>query len=145
MSYATLVAQIRGTGYAAAEIVWWMVAALLIGVAIGWILRSFRAERTVAEEYEGRLALAEERAGKMSGELAEADAATRRATEEAATVRTELASARDQIARLTAELHEFTGIGEANAAQESVPTAGVDAPSDHALAEQTATVEADGE
>lgn len=38
----------RGTGYAIAEIVWWMFAASVVGVAIGWITRGLRPEENTA-------------------------------------------------------------------------------------------------
>jgi predicted flap endonuclease-1-like 5' DNA nuclease len=38
----------RGTGYAIAEIVWWMFAAGVVGVAIGWVTRGLRSGDSVA-------------------------------------------------------------------------------------------------
>ena len=35
----------EGTGYAIAEIVWWMTAASVLGAAIGWILHRFFVAR----------------------------------------------------------------------------------------------------
>ena len=35
----------RGTGYAVSEIVWWMLASGLLGLAIGWLLLCWRAHR----------------------------------------------------------------------------------------------------
>ena len=52
---SVLLAQIRGAEYAAAEIVWWMVASLLVGILLGWIVRGFRAGRRVEAEYQERL------------------------------------------------------------------------------------------
>lgn len=56
-----VVGQIRGTGYAIAEIVWWMLAALLVGIALGWLLGSFGKAKRVEAEYSQQLDSAEAR------------------------------------------------------------------------------------
>jgi predicted flap endonuclease-1-like 5' DNA nuclease len=38
----------RGTGYAILEIIWWMAAAAILGLIIGWILRGRQFERNLA-------------------------------------------------------------------------------------------------
>jgi len=35
----------RGTGYAAVEIIWWLIVATAIGVAMGWTLREWTLNR----------------------------------------------------------------------------------------------------
>lgn len=58
-----------GTGYAVAEIVWWMVAAASLGVAVGWLLRRFASSRRQARE----LAHARDRIAELEARLAEQD------------------------------------------------------------------------
>lgn len=35
----------RGTGYAAVEIIWWLIVATALGVAMGWTLREWALNR----------------------------------------------------------------------------------------------------
>lgn len=61
----------RGTGYAVTEIILWMVAAGLVGLAIGWILRSFIGGGARLEESEAKLEKEKERYAQISSELGE--------------------------------------------------------------------------
>ena len=61
----------RGTGYAVTEIVLWMVAAGLVGMAIGWILRSVFGGGARLEESEAKLEKEKERYAQISSELGE--------------------------------------------------------------------------
>lgn len=61
----------RGTGYAVTEIILWMVAAGLVGLAIGWILRSFVGGGARLEESEAKLEKEKERYAQISSELGE--------------------------------------------------------------------------
>jgi len=61
----------RGTGYAVTEIILWMVAAGLVGLAIGWILRSFVGGGARLAESEAKLEKEQERYAQISGELGE--------------------------------------------------------------------------
>ena len=40
----------RGTGYAIAEIIWWLLIAVLIGFAVGWLLRRWFLDRQRGDE-----------------------------------------------------------------------------------------------
>lgn len=61
----------RGTGYAVGEIILWMVAAGLVGLAIGWILRSTFGGGARLEESETKLEKEKERYAQISSELGE--------------------------------------------------------------------------
>jgi len=62
-----------GVAWAAAEIVVFMVAATLIGFAIGWILGRWLQQRTIGESYELELGNQEELARKAEYRLTEAN------------------------------------------------------------------------
>jgi NADH-quinone oxidoreductase subunit E len=60
-----------GVGWAALEIVVFMVAATLIGFAIGWVFVGWLQRRSIAEEYESELSAQQELARKAEHRLSE--------------------------------------------------------------------------
>ncbi len=62
-----------GVGWAATEIVLFMVAATLVGLAIGWIFGRWLQKRTIAEGYVAELAAQEELARKAEHRLTESN------------------------------------------------------------------------
>lgn len=59
----------RGTGYAIAEIIWWMLAAAVIGAAIGWMLRYWYGGGRSRKEAEAKIEAQKGRYSEISGEL----------------------------------------------------------------------------
>ena len=59
----------RGTGYAIAEIIWWMLAAAVIGGAIGWILRYWIGGGRSRKEAEAKIDARKDRYAEISEEL----------------------------------------------------------------------------
>lgn len=62
-----------GTGWAAAEIVVFMLAATLVGIAIGWVFGRWLQKNTIAETYEAELAAQAERTKKAEDRLSESN------------------------------------------------------------------------
>lgn len=60
----------RGTGYAIAEIIWWMLAAAAVGFLIGWILRRWSEARDLESLWEERFEAQRTRADRLESELA---------------------------------------------------------------------------
>ncbi len=120
----------RGTGYAIAEIAWWMLAAAGVGFLIGWFVRRWFVESSAAAEWEPRVAAEKEQAAHLRHELEErSDLAGRTETDLAAT-RTELERAHAEREALAAELAEVrTELERAAApsAQTETPVAAPDA------------------
>lgn len=61
----------RGTTYAISEIIWWMVAALAVGVLIGWLLRRWFGGEARLKDVQAELEAKNVRYAELSGELGE--------------------------------------------------------------------------
>ena len=97
----------RGTLYAAAEIVWWLLAAAAIGFLLGWVVHRWRV-RKVEAEWSGRLDRERKRAGKL-------DAALESRTSEAEGLSSQLAEATERLKELEAEAASLPPLGDAPA------------------------------
>lgn len=132
-------AQLRGTGYAVAEIVWWMLAALIVGIAIGWLLRSFRRERRVEAHYASELETSQQRSARLESQLADARA-------EAAAARSLIDDGRDELSvtrRRIDELQRELASLQAAASKEQVdPEAAGEVPREPGPEARTDTDEA---
>jgi predicted flap endonuclease-1-like 5' DNA nuclease len=62
---------VRVTGYAIAEIIWWLLVGVTIGVAVGWLLRKWFAGRRLEDGYAGIRAEEENRRSELQRELDE--------------------------------------------------------------------------
>lgn len=110
----------RGTGYAIAEIVWWMLAAGAIGVAVGWILHGVFGGGARLREAETKLEEQRQRYARVSGALGEwkrkvgaMETDIEAKTEDLATVRnlneeleTSLAATRTELEEVTATMED---------------------------------------
>ena len=61
----------RGTTYAIAEIVWWMMAALAVGILAGWLLRRWFGGEARLKDVRAELEAKNARYAELSGELGE--------------------------------------------------------------------------
>lgn len=59
----------RGTGYAIAEIIWWLLVAALIGFVVGWLLRRWFLDRQESERLAEMKAEEEKKRDALQGEL----------------------------------------------------------------------------
>jgi hypothetical protein len=66
----------RGTGYAIAEIVWWLVAAAIIGFLIGWLIRTWSMRNAVDAEWQERVDAEKKRVKNLETDLATRISAT---------------------------------------------------------------------
>lgn len=122
----------EGTGYAVAEIVFWMAAAALVGFLLGWILRrwfvTWRHQREYdaalaegrrrEEDLERRLAAKDAALARVQGEIepaveraVAAEAAVKEAAERLAGTEAELAAARGELAAMREPESAATGAG----------------------------------
>jgi predicted flap endonuclease-1-like 5' DNA nuclease len=100
-----------GVGWAAAEIVWFMIVATMVGSAIGWIFGRWLQRASIAEAYEDELLRQEELARKAEHRLVESnntlDKLQRRLRDESENVgelELQVQSAQEAIADLEAKL-----------------------------------------
>lgn len=61
----------RGTTYAIAEIIWWMSAALAVGILVGWLLRRWFGGEARLKDVRAELEAKNVRYAELSGELGE--------------------------------------------------------------------------
>lgn len=129
-----IIGQLRGAEYAIAEIVWWMLAAALIGAAVGWLVRGFRQSRAVEAEYRGRLETAEAERTKALAErdrvAAELESASQRAAELEASLNAE--KQRSKALEATIEQHAASAPAD-EATQETLFAESIDPLPDEKL------------
>jgi len=104
MPTTVLLGQIRGTEYAVLEIVWWMLAAALVGALIGWMIRGFSKARRVERHYAPLVVKEQQRAVRLETELDAAKSEHRSAQAEVEAVRDQLAEANRRSQDLEADL-----------------------------------------
>jgi hypothetical protein len=86
----------RGTGFVITEIILWLVAAALVGIVIGWLIRGWRSERKLSKRLESPLEEARSKAADLEGKLAAAE--------------TQRAEAKADSERLTARVEELEAL-----------------------------------
>jgi len=109
-----------GVGWAAAEIVWFMIVATLVGFAIGWIFGRWLQRAAIAEAYEAELVRQEELARKAEHRLVESNNTLdklqrqlREGSEKVGELELQVQSAQEAIADLEAGPAAAGGSGEA--------------------------------
>ena len=109
-----------GVGWAAAEIVWFMIVATLIGFAIGWIFGRWLLRGVISEAYEVELDQQEELARKAEHRLIESNNTLdklqeqlRAESEQVGELDAQLRSTRETVEDLQAELAAAGGSDEA--------------------------------
>jgi predicted flap endonuclease-1-like 5' DNA nuclease len=109
-----------GVGWAAAEIVWFMIVATLVGFAIGWIFGRWLQRAAIAEAYEAELVRQEELARKAEYRLVESNntldklqSQLRDESEKVGELELQVRSAREAIADLEVGLAVAGGSDEA--------------------------------
>lgn len=96
----------RGTIYAIAEIVWWMLAAAAIGFAIGWIVSRWRGAGAGAVDLQASLDAERSRATHLAEALAARVAAAEALEEKLAATTAQMESLRSDVAAKVVELNE---------------------------------------
>ncbi|NND01597.1 MAG: hypothetical protein HKN91_02320 [Acidimicrobiia bacterium] len=94
----------RGTGYAVSEIVWWMLASGLLGVAIGWLLHRVFGGGSRAKEIEAKYEQKKVRYAELSQELADLKAKREETKQELQAKAEEIESAEGRVAELEGSL-----------------------------------------
>jgi predicted flap endonuclease-1-like 5' DNA nuclease len=109
-----------GVGWAAAEIVWFMIVATMVGFAIGWIFGRWLQRASIAEAYEAELVRQEELARKAEHRLVESNNTLdklqrqlRGESEKVGELELQVRSAQEAIADLEAGLAAAGGSDEA--------------------------------
>ncbi len=99
----------RGTTYAISEIVWWMLAALAIGISIGWLLRRWFAGGARLKDVQAELEAKSVRYAELSGELGGSKLAVERLNRDLEARAGELTAATDRAGELEASLSSVRG------------------------------------
>ncbi len=81
---------LRGSGYAIAEIIFWMIGAAVLGGTVGWLLRRWIGLRRITRDHEAALVAGRAERERLSAELS--------------SCRADLASGQARVEELAAEL-----------------------------------------
>ncbi len=99
----------RGTTYAISEIVWWMLAALAIGILIGWLLRRWFAGGARLKDVQAELEAKKVRYAEISGDLGGSKLQVERLNRDLEARAGELTAATDRAGELEASLSSVRG------------------------------------
>ena len=97
----------RGTTYAISEIIWWMLAALAIGILIGWLLRRWYSGTARLKDVRAELEAKNVRYAELSTELGESKLKTESLNRDLEARAAELATATDRVGELEAQVGEM--------------------------------------
>jgi len=106
---------VRGTTYAIAEIIWWMVAALAIGIMIGWLLRRWFGGGARLKNVQAELEAKNVRYAELSGDLGGSKLNVESLNRDLAARAAELEKASGELIEVRTALAESTVAAEARA------------------------------